>query len=97
MRLTVNFPLSGRIAFCKAVAPLVVRLPGVSNASLNAWATTYRFFSGCQLLEIKNDKKDSCLRNFDFIPYFQGFEKISRGFPNLGKMDEKVPMIGKSR
>jgi hypothetical protein len=29
MRLTVNFPLAGRIAFCKAVAPLVVRLPGV--------------------------------------------------------------------
>ena len=29
MRLTVNFPLAGRIAFCKAVAPFVVRLPGV--------------------------------------------------------------------
>ncbi len=29
MRLTINFPLAGRIAFCQAVAPLVVRLPGV--------------------------------------------------------------------
>ncbi len=29
MRLTVNFPLAGRIAFCKAVAPYVIRLPGV--------------------------------------------------------------------
>ena len=29
MRLNFNFPLSRRIAFRKAVAPFVVRLPGV--------------------------------------------------------------------
>ena len=66
MRLTVNFPLTGRIAFCQAVAPLVVRLPGVLSRLSECMPRNIRFLlmlsnkNLTKSIRIKGIKKYQC-------------------------------------
>lgn len=60
MRLTVNFPLAERIAFCKAVAPYVVRLPGVYLTPLLMHGAQDTL--SCEAVKLKSDEKHNDLR-----------------------------------
>ena len=69
MRLTVNFPLAGRIAFCKAVAPYVIRLPGVYLTPLLMHGAHDTLSDG--RVKCKSDEKHKDSRDCRFGLYFQ--------------------------